>query len=193
VVWHNRRWRCREAMCARQSFTESIPELPSGVRTARRLQEAIAAAVGDANRAVSEVAEAFGVSWPTAYTAFGTGARTAYRFRRTSTSPRQRSPSPRTTSSAFIRHARIAEEQAAKFWHRIEQVIHEFDRLPLRRHGLRFAVGLYPMLDYPTLSPRPTTRTDAPRSPSTDLSCGLVGTTGLEEFGEDSRRTSTHA
>ena len=56
---------------------------------------------------------------------------------------------------AFIRHARIAEEQAAEFWDRIEQVIHEFDRLP--RSGdtaYGFAVGLYPMLDYPTLPPR---------------------------------------
>jgi DNA-binding transcriptional ArsR family regulator len=56
---------------------------------------------------------------------------------------------------AFIRHARIAEEQAAKFWDRIEQVIHEFDRLP--RSGdtaYGFAVGLYPMLGYPTLPPR---------------------------------------
>lgn len=56
---------------------------------------------------------------------------------------------------AFIRHARIAEEQAAEFWDRVEQVIHEFDRLP--RSGdtaYGFAVGLYPMLDYPTLPPR---------------------------------------
>jgi DNA-binding transcriptional ArsR family regulator len=55
---------------------------------------------------------------------------------------------------AFIRHARIAEEQAAEFWDRIEQVIHEFDRLP--RSGdtaYGFAVGLYPMLGYPTLPP----------------------------------------
>jgi DNA-binding transcriptional ArsR family regulator len=56
---------------------------------------------------------------------------------------------------AFIRHARIAEEQAAEFWDRIEQVIHEFDRLP--RSGdtaYGFAVGLYPMLDFPILPPR---------------------------------------
>jgi DNA-binding transcriptional ArsR family regulator len=56
---------------------------------------------------------------------------------------------------AFIRHARIAEEQAAEFWDRIEQVIHEFDRLP--RAGdtaYGFAVGLYPMLDFPILPPR---------------------------------------
>jgi DNA-binding transcriptional ArsR family regulator len=55
---------------------------------------------------------------------------------------------------AFIRHARIAHEQAAEFWERIEQVIHDFDRLP--RSGdtaYGFAVGLYPMLDYPTLPP----------------------------------------
>ena len=70
VVWHKRRWRCREALCERQSFTETIGEVPSGARTTRRLREAIAVAVGDANRAVSEVADAFGVSWPTAHAAF---------------------------------------------------------------------------------------------------------------------------
>jgi hypothetical protein len=34
VVWHKRRWRCREVLCERQSFTEA---LPSGARTTRRL------------------------------------------------------------------------------------------------------------------------------------------------------------
>lgn len=56
---------------------------------------------------------------------------------------------------AFIRHVRITEDRAAEFWDRIERVIHEFDRLP--RSGevvYGFAVGLYPMLDYPTLPPR---------------------------------------
>ncbi|GAA4993058.1 ArsR/SmtB family transcription factor [Actinopolymorpha pittospori] len=56
---------------------------------------------------------------------------------------------------SFIRHARIPEERAAEFWDRVEQVIHEFDRLP--RSGdtvYGFTVGLYPMLDYPTLPPR---------------------------------------
>jgi DNA-binding transcriptional ArsR family regulator len=55
---------------------------------------------------------------------------------------------------AFIRHARIPEEQAAEFWQRIDQVIHDFDRLPRSgdtAYGL--AVGLYPMLGYPTLPP----------------------------------------
>lgn len=56
---------------------------------------------------------------------------------------------------AFIRHARIPEEQAAAFWERIRQVIHEFEQLP--RSGdtvYGFTVGLYPMPDYPTL-PKP--------------------------------------
>ncbi|MBT3149354.1 winged helix-turn-helix transcriptional regulator [Streptomyces sp. CHD11] len=54
----------------------------------------------------------------------------------------------------FIRRARISEEQAAEFWERVEQVIHEFDRLPRTGetvHG--FAVGVYPIPDYPTLPP----------------------------------------
>jgi DNA-binding transcriptional ArsR family regulator len=56
---------------------------------------------------------------------------------------------------SFIRHARIPEEQAAEFWQRVDQVIHEFDRLP--RSGdtvYGFTVGLYPMPDYPTLPPK---------------------------------------
>jgi DNA-binding transcriptional ArsR family regulator len=53
---------------------------------------------------------------------------------------------------AFIRHARIPEERAAEFWDRIDQAIQEFDQLP--RSGdtvYGFAVGLYPMVHYPTL------------------------------------------
>jgi hypothetical protein len=52
----------------------------------------------------------------------------------------------------FLRHARIPEAQAAEFWARVEQVVQEFDRMP--RSGSTtygFAVGLYPMPDYPTL------------------------------------------
>jgi len=57
---------------------------------------------------------------------------------------------------AFIRHARIPEERAAEFWHRIDQAIHEFDRLPRSGETVYgFAVGLYPVLDYPTLPPSP--------------------------------------
>jgi transposase len=70
VLWHKRRWRCREALCPRRSFTETIGEVPAGARTTRRLRAAIGTAIGDANRAVSEVAAAFGVTWPTAHAAF---------------------------------------------------------------------------------------------------------------------------
>jgi transposase len=69
VVWRKRRWRCRAVECPLGSFTESIPEVPARARVTGRVRRAIGAAVGDANRAVSEVAGAFGVSWPTAHAA----------------------------------------------------------------------------------------------------------------------------
>ncbi|WP_052423318.1 hypothetical protein [Nonomuraea candida] len=53
---------------------------------------------------------------------------------------------------AFIRHARISPDQATEFWHRIKDLVQEFDLLP--RSGettYGFAVGLYPMTDYPAL------------------------------------------
>jgi transposase len=69
VIWHKRRWRCAEPSCARGSFTEAIDDVPARARTTGRLRRAIAAAVGDACRSVAEVAESFGVSWPTAHAA----------------------------------------------------------------------------------------------------------------------------
>jgi transposase len=69
VVWHKRRWRCAEVLCARGSFTDAISEVPAGRRTTGRLRRAIGAAVADACRSVSETAEAYGVSWPTAHAA----------------------------------------------------------------------------------------------------------------------------
>lgn len=70
VVWHKRRWRCVEPACARGSFTEAIGEVPAGRRTTGRLRRAIATAVGEAARSVAEVADAYGVAWPTAHAAF---------------------------------------------------------------------------------------------------------------------------
>jgi transposase len=70
VRWRKRRWRCREPTCARQSFTESIEQVPVRARTTGRLRTAMALAVGDACRSVAEVADAHGVSWPTAHRAF---------------------------------------------------------------------------------------------------------------------------
>ncbi|WP_406047844.1 ArsR/SmtB family transcription factor [Kribbella sp. NBC_00889] len=57
---------------------------------------------------------------------------------------------------SFIRHARIPEERAAEFWRGVDRLIHSFDELP--RSGdttYGFTVGLYPIIDYPTLPPPP--------------------------------------
>lgn len=65
VRWHKSRWRCREARCPRKSFTESVAEVPAGMRTTGRLRRAVGDAVAD-NRCVREAAASYGVSWPTA-------------------------------------------------------------------------------------------------------------------------------
>lgn len=64
VVWHKQRWRCQQSDCATATFTESIPQVPAGMRTTGRLRSAAAHAVAD-NRSVAEVAASHGVSWPT--------------------------------------------------------------------------------------------------------------------------------
>jgi transposase len=69
IVWHKRRWRCVEPLCGRLSFTESVPEVPPRSRTTGLLRRAAGSAVADACRSVAEVAQAFGVSWPTAHAA----------------------------------------------------------------------------------------------------------------------------
>jgi transposase len=70
VRWHKTRWRCREDYCAKSSFTEAIAAVPPRARTTTRLRTQVGAAIGDAGRAVAEVADAHGVSWPTAHRAF---------------------------------------------------------------------------------------------------------------------------
>ena len=53
---------------------------------------------------------------------------------------------------SFIRHARIPPERAAEFWTKAMAVVHEFDELP--RSGdtaYGFAIGIYPIPDYPVL------------------------------------------
>lgn len=57
---------------------------------------------------------------------------------------------------AFIRHARISEDQAAQFWQHIDQVIRDFEQLPRAGDTVYgFTVGLYPIRDYPTLPEPP--------------------------------------
>ena len=53
---------------------------------------------------------------------------------------------------AFLRHARLSDEQASEFWTRIRDLVEEYDRLPrsgATTYGL--AVGIYPVPDYPRL------------------------------------------
>ena len=57
----------------------------------------------------------------------------------------------------FLRHARITEQQKEEFWHRMRALVAEFDTLPRDGdvvHG--FALGIYPVADYPQLPPRHT-------------------------------------
>jgi len=70
VRWNKIRWRCQEDYCAKKSFTEAIAQVPARARATLRLRTAIGKAIGDAARSVSEVAQAHGVSWPTAHRAF---------------------------------------------------------------------------------------------------------------------------
>lgn len=61
---------------------------------------------------------------------------------------------------AFLRHARLSEEQASDFWRRIRDLVEEYDRLPRSgdtTYGL--AVGIYPIAGYPRL-PEAGDRTD---------------------------------
>jgi transposase len=64
LQWRKRRWRCRTAECARESFTEQVPEVPARARATTRLRARLATAVED-GRSQAEVAATFGVSWPT--------------------------------------------------------------------------------------------------------------------------------
>jgi len=76
VRWNKVRWRCREDYCKRKSFTEAITQVPARARSTLRLRVQMAEAVGDAARSVAEVAQAHGVSWPTAHRAFVAQAET---------------------------------------------------------------------------------------------------------------------
>jgi transposase len=67
--WRKRRLACLEALCPRRSFTqESVAILPRA-RVTERLRARVATAIAAGNRAVSEVAGEYGVSWPTAHKA----------------------------------------------------------------------------------------------------------------------------
>lgn len=47
LIWNKRRWRCREAVCPRKTFTEALPQIPSRARLTCRLRESAGAGVSD--------------------------------------------------------------------------------------------------------------------------------------------------
>jgi transposase len=69
VRWHKRQFACREQLCKRRAFTESIEELPPYARITGRTRRAAAVAVGS-GRSVSAVAEELPMSWPIVHAAF---------------------------------------------------------------------------------------------------------------------------
>ena len=55
----------------------------------------------------------------------------------------------------FIRHARLSDEQASRFWSRMAELVEEFDRMPRTGETVYgFALGLYPT-EHPTLPVAP--------------------------------------
>lgn len=53
----------------------------------------------------------------------------------------------------FVRRARLSEEDASRFWHRMTELVDEFDRMPRSGDTMYgFAVGIYPT-EHPTLPP----------------------------------------
>ena len=78
LTWKTkRRWRCRNADCERQTFTESVPQIPPRARLTGRLRASIGAAVADRGRTVIQAARDHEVSWPIAQAAFAAHTRLA--------------------------------------------------------------------------------------------------------------------
>jgi transposase len=75
LLWHKRRWWCREPMCPRKSFTESVAQIPAGARITARLRQAAGRRVRDAGSTVIQAARDLHLSWPTVMGAFRTSAR----------------------------------------------------------------------------------------------------------------------
>lgn len=67
--WRKRRLACRETLCPRRSFTQTCAAVRPRGRVTERLRDAAASAIASSNRAVSDVADEYGVSWPTAHQA----------------------------------------------------------------------------------------------------------------------------
>jgi len=67
--WRKRRLVCGEVLCPRKTFTQVSIAVRPRARVTERLRQRVAHAIASSNRAVSDVACEFGVSWPTAHKA----------------------------------------------------------------------------------------------------------------------------
>jgi transposase len=70
LIWHKRRWRCKEQLCGRASFTESLPGVRARSRLTTRFRAGLGCAVAEQQRCVSEAAAHYGASWPIVHDAF---------------------------------------------------------------------------------------------------------------------------
>src|SRR5215218_9639216 len=69
-LWcRKRRLVCGEVLCAQKTFTQASAAVRPRARVTERLREQVAHAIASSNRAVSDVASEYGVSWPTAHKA----------------------------------------------------------------------------------------------------------------------------
>jgi transposase len=65
LVWVKRRWRCREPLCDRKTWTETCEHLDAQVVLTRRAGAEACRQVGQYARSVASVATEFGVCWST--------------------------------------------------------------------------------------------------------------------------------
>ena len=70
LIWHKRRLRCKERLCPRASFTESLPAVRARSRLTTRLRTELGYAVAEQGRVVSESATHYGVDWSIVHNAF---------------------------------------------------------------------------------------------------------------------------
>jgi transposase len=80
--WRKRRLVCAEAWCRRKTFTQVSAAVLPRARVTERLRHRVAMAIASSNRAVSDVAREYGVSWPTAHKAWSSRPRSGCRSRR---------------------------------------------------------------------------------------------------------------
>jgi transposase len=70
LIWHKRRWRCKENLCGRSSFTERVAAVRARSRLTTRLRAELGWEVAEQQRCVSEAAAHYDASWPFVHPAF---------------------------------------------------------------------------------------------------------------------------